>query len=220
MNRRTSSILSTVISVIVVVVTVALIFAGIQATGSLFEIRDGYHNANLKFSLGDLSTDDTGKGVIVDDPSKLHTPDALVCTGLRVRPSVSPRYQVEIHFYTKDNRYIGYKVFADTFFEIRVGEMPCLKDVKDTDGDGMVDYNLDNSEYAAASFVKDGDAFIQAHQVRFVINPLDNEKDIFTGGVFGLVGLVNRNKFINSLDIEYTDLAVTENAVKVPGVSI
>ncbi len=208
MSYKTKKNLSTVVQVIVTVLLIALIFAGIQAVIGLFEVRDGYYNAKLNFSLGNVVSDSTGKGVIEEDNTMLYS-DALVCTGFRITPAGNPRYEVTVHFFTEDNRYIGYKSFANHNYELKVGEMPYLKNVI---GD------IGSDDYDSAPYVVEGGELVQAHHVRIVINPLDNEDDIFTRGWFGFVGMVTRNRFINSLDIEYTDAPITEDAVPAPTV--
>lgn len=195
MSYKAKKTLSTILQYVVIFAAVAIFVAGLFAIPQLFQIKDGYETANLNFAQGQIVSDSTGSGVVEESGNSLYSKNSLTCTGFIIQTDFNTRVDYEIHYYTADNKYIGYEVISDENYSVDAGKMPVLKDYV---GD------IGSAEYANADPVLSNDGYGSvAHHIRIVIRPLGATEDIFEG----ISGFAAKYRFANALTVRYTTKA-------------
>ncbi len=196
MSYKAKQTLSKILQYVVIFATIAIFVAGLFAIPQLFQIKDGYETAKLDFAQGQIVSDSTGSGVVEESGNSLYSKNSLTCTGFVIQADFNTRVDYEIHYYTVDNKYIGYEVVSDENYSVDAGEMPALKKYV---GD------IDSDEYANADPVLSDDGYGSvAHHIRIVIRPLGATDDIFEG----ISGWAAKLRFANALTVRYTTKAV------------
>ena len=196
MSYKNKQTLSNIIQYVVIIATIAIFIVGLCAIPQLFEIKDGYDTAKFTYAQGQIVSDSTGSGVVEESNNSLYSKESLTCTGFVIKTDFNTRVDYEIHYYTADNKYIGYEVVTDENYSVDVGHMPYLKSyVGDIDSEGYDD---------AAFVLDDNDHQCVATQIRSVIRPLGATDDIFSG----ISGWAAKLRFANALTVRYTVKAV------------
>lgn len=214
MSYKTKRFLKSVANVLIILAISALLYAGIDAVATFYDPYDGYDVTKVSFQLGNIDTVDGVPGRFIGDDACLLS-DKIYCTGIRIENETSLFYSYKVHFYAEDNTYIGYKLVEyNKNCDIPSGSMPVLKnyvgDIDSTEYKNAKALDLDGNEVAA-------DAVVSPAYVVIVIDPVNNENDIFTKGMFGFAGAVAKARFADSMTIHTTGLQSSESS---PAVSV
>lgn len=192
-GRKYESTLTKFFKVIAVVICVSLFIYGCVCVANLFKPRDAYKEVKMSYSVGEIVSDSTGDGVSTTEcKTALFSNNKVTCTGFYITASFKTRFDYEIHFYTKNDVYVGYVQTSDIQYVVDVGDMPVLKS---TVG------NIDSADYKNAEAVldKDGNEQVAAY-IRIVIRPIEADEDIFTNAA----GWSTKNQFAGSLTVKAT----------------
>ena len=202
MFNKWDSPLTKFFKVLILVLCLSLFVYGCVSVANLFKPHDAYKKVDLSYSVGEIVSDSTGKGVAsLECKTALFTNEAVKCTGFYVTANFKTRCDYEIHYYTADNVYIGYVSTSDIQYIVDVGDMPVLKDYVGRMNTPTNDIS-DNYKNATAVLDDKGNEQVAAY-IRIVIRAIDGDDQIFSG----LSGAFTKLNFANSLELCVTTKA-------------
>ena len=202
-RKKSDNRVSVFFQYMVIFICVGLFIFGLFSFGGLFQEKDAYETVRLDYGLAHIVADSTGKGVWETSNKALCSKNPVSCTGFIIQTKFETRVDYEIHFFTADDKYIGYKRVSDEGYSVDVGDMPLLKDLSGSTDKSR--YDLDSDLYKNADTVLDENGkVIVADYIHIVIKPQGATDNMFTSGLLGLQGAIQKGVFANGLTLRIT----------------